>query len=154
MKLFYGIILVLMIFVSACAQQAAQPEAEPSEPEAPVAEDEDDGTGVAVAVPEEEPAETSTTDVRYVGAGGFDPDKLTISAGSSVTWFNDDSKSMVMIIFKDGKSFSTQRLNPGQQAETEFTEAGDYDFWWNIAYAAVGGKLTVVGNAMEEAAEE
>ena len=50
---------------------------------------------------------------------------------------------MVLIIFKDGKTFATPRLNPGQQAETEFTEPGEYDVWWNIAYAAVGGKITV-----------
>ena len=152
MKLFYGIILVLVVFISACA---AQPEAEPSAPEAQPAEADDsgaaiedegidtDGTGAAVAVPEEEPAETSTTDVRYVGAGGFDPDKLTISAGSSVTFFNDDSKTIVIIVFKDGRNFATPRLNPGQQVEVEFTESGEYDYWWNLAYAAVGGKLTV-----------
>ena len=34
MKLFYGIVLVMMVFVSACAQQAAEPEAEPSVPAA------------------------------------------------------------------------------------------------------------------------
>ena len=147
MKLFYGIILVLMIFVSACAPQATQPEAEPSAPEAapePEPEPEVEVTETDISASEEEEvAETSTTDVRYVGAGGFDPDKLTISAGSSVTFFNDDSKTIVIIVFKDGRNFATPRLNPGQQVEVEFTESGEYDYWWNLAYAAVGGKLTV-----------
>ena len=69
MKLFYGIVLVLMLFVSACAQQAAEeapvtePEATPQEePEAEVEE-----TGAAVA--EEEAAEVTSNEVRYVGAG-------------------------------------------------------------------------------------
>ena len=74
---------------------------------------------------------------------------MTINAGESVTFFIDDSKNMVIIIFKDGKNFATPRLNPGQQSEVEFTEPGEYDYWWNLAYAAVGGKLTVVGDAME-----
>jgi len=153
MKLFYGIILVLMVFISACAPQAAQPAAQPSAPEpapeaepetAPEAEPEVEGTGAVVAAPEGD-----SIDVRYGGAGGFDPDELTISAGSSVTFFNDDSKTMVIIVFKDGRTFATPRLTPGQQVEVEFTEPGEYDFWWNLAYAAVGGKLTVVGDAME-----
>jgi len=152
MKLFYGIVLVLMVFVSACAPQAAQPApaAEPEpvpevEPEAEVEAEaepepatEVEGTGAVVAAPE-----GGSYDIRYVGAGGFDPDTLTISAGSSVTFFNDDSKTMVIIVFKDGKNFATPRLNAGQQAEVEFTEPGEYDFWWNLAYAAVGGKITV-----------
>ena len=138
MKLFYGIILVLMIFVSACAQQPAEP-APVTEPEPSV---EPEGTGDAVAEPEEV-AEVTSTEIRSVGAGGFDPSELTISAGSSVTWFNDDSKSMVVIVFKDGRNFATPRIVPGQQAEVEFTELGEYDFWWNLAYTPYGGKITV-----------
>jgi len=153
MKLFYGIILVLMVFVSACAPQAAQPAAQPRAPEpapepepetVPEDEPEAEDTGAAVAAPEGD-----SIDVRYGGAGGFDPDELTISAGSSVTFFNDDSKSMVIIIFKDGRNFETPRLTSGQQVEVEFTEPGEYDFWWNLAYNAVGGSITVVGDAME-----
>jgi|TARA_B100001964_G_scaffold240026_2_gene308927 plastocyanin len=152
MKLFYGIILALMIFVSACAQQpAAEPEAQPSEPEAapappepepevaPAPEVGTEGTGAAVAPP----IETTSNDIRYAGADGFDTDKLTISVGSSVTFFNDDSKTMVVIVFKDGRNFATPRIVPGQQAEVEFTELGEYDFWWNLAYTPYGGKITV-----------
>ena len=146
MKLFYGIVLVMMVFVSACAQQpAAEPEAQstvqPTEPEPAVEpETEVEDTGAAVAPPEEE--ESASYDIRY-GTDGFDPSELTISAGSSVTWFNDDSKSMVVIVFKDGKNFATPRLNSGQQAETVFTEPGEYEYWWNIAYAPYGGTITV-----------
>jgi len=143
MKLFYGIVLVLIVFISACAQQpVAQPEPQPSAPPAPPPEPEPKPVDVA---PEEDvPVETSTTDIRYVGAGGFDPSDVTISVGSSVTFFNDDSKPIVIIIFKDGKTYTViSRMNPGQQTEHEFTEPGAYQFWWNIAYAAVGGTITV-----------
>jgi|TARA_B100001964_G_scaffold237107_1_gene300026 plastocyanin len=139
MKLFYGIILVLMIFVSACAQQPAEP-APVTEPEPSV---EPEGTGDAVAEPEEV-AEVTSTEIRSVGAGGFDPSELTISAGSAVTWINDDEKAAYLIIFKDGKAYTnSNRILPGEKFEHEFTEAGEYEYWQNIAYGVVGGKITV-----------
>lgn len=146
MKLIYGVFLVLMVFVSACAQQAAQPAPAPEpEPAAPVPEPEPEadteGTGAAVAP--QEKAET-VNEIRYVGSGGFEPDELAIKAGSAVTWINSDSKAGEVLIFKDRKSFvSSKRLAPDGKFEYEFTEAGVYDFWWNLAYGAVSGKLTV-----------
>ncbi|MCH8329271.1 MAG: cupredoxin domain-containing protein [Nanoarchaeota archaeon] len=148
MKLFYGIVLVLMIFVSACAQQAAE-QAPVTEPEASAEAEVQpeagaEGTGTAVAAPEEEVVETTSNEIRSVGAGGFDPDELTISAGSAVTWINDDEKALVIIIFKDGKSFmNSNRIMPGEKFEIEFTEAGEYEYWQNIAFGVVGGKITV-----------
>ena len=145
MKLLYGIFLILMVFVSACAQQT-QPVAPPRAPEpvAPAPEPEPEAvedTG-AVAAPQEE-AET-VNEIRYVGSGGFDPKELTISAGSAVTWINSDSKAGGLLIFKDGKSFTNSgRLAPDGKFEYEFIEAGVYGFWWNLAYGAVSGKLTV-----------
>ena len=144
MKLIYGVFLVLMVFVSACAQQAAQPVL-PSAPEpaAPAPESQPEaaeGTGAAVAPQVEE----TVNEIRYVGSGGFDPKELTISAGSAVTWINSDSKAGGLLIFKDGRSFTNSgRLAPDGKFEYEFTEAGVYDFWWNLAYGAVSGKLTV-----------
>ena len=145
MKLIYGVFLVLMVFVSACAQQT-QPVAPPSAPEpepaAPAPEPEDtEGTGAAVAP--QEKAET-VNEIRYAGSGGFEPKELTISAGSAVTWINSDSKAGGLLIFKDGKSFTNSgRLAPDGKFEYEFTEAGVYDFWWNLAYGSISGKLTV-----------
>ena len=171
MKLFYGIILVLMVFISACAQQpAAEPDSDGEAVEADsdgeaaegndaVADDSDAEANLEGEAEEEETepevtASGDSADIRYVGAGGFDPDTLTVNAGSSVTFFNGDSKPMVIIIFKDGRTFATPRLAPGQQSEVEFNDAGVYDYWWDIAYAAVGGQITVVEAAMEAVAEE
>ena len=96
MRWLYGGFLILMVFVSACAQQtepvAPEPEPEPAE-----------GTGAAVAPQIEE----TVNEIRYVGSGGFDPKELTISAGSAVTWINSDSKAGGLLIFKDGRSFTT-----------------------------------------------
>ena len=144
MKLMYGIFLILMVFVSACAQQT-EPVAPPSAPAAPVAPapqpEPAEGTGAAVAP--QEKAET-VNEIRYVGSGGFEPKELTISAGSAVTWINSDSKAGGLLIFKDGKSFTNSgRFAPDGKFEYEFTEAGVYDFWWNLAYGSTSGKLTV-----------
>lgn len=145
MRLLYGVFLVLMVLVSACAQQAAQPAAPSSAPEpaAPAPEPEPEaaeGTGAAVAPQVEE----TVNEIRYVGSGGFDPKELTIKAGSAVTWINSDSKAGEVLIFKDGKSFvNSRRLVPDGKFEYEFTEAGVYDFWWNLAFGGVSGKLTV-----------
>jgi|SRR3989338_8293721 len=146
MRWLYGVFLILMVFVSACAQQTepvAPPSAPEPEPAAPAPEPEPEaaeGTGAAVAPQVEE----TVNEIRYVGAGGFEPDELTISAGSAVTWINSDSKAGGLLIFKDGRSFTNSgRLAPDGKFEYEFTEAGVYDFWWNLAYGAVSGKLTV-----------
>ena len=144
MKLLYGVFLVLMVFISACAQQAAQPAPVPEpEPAAPAPEPEADTDGTGAAVAPQEKAET-VNEIRYVGSGGFEPKELTISAGSAVTWINSDSKAGGLLIFKDGRSFTNSgRLAPDGKFEYEFIEAGMYDFWWNLAYGSVSGKLTV-----------
>ena len=144
MKFFYAIVLIFVVFISACAQQAQEPAVQPSpvvqappEPEA------------AVAVPEpveveEVVPETSLDEIRYVGAGGFDPSELTIITGSVVTWINNDEKPGAVLIFKDGKFFiNSGRLKPEGKFELEFTETGEYDYWWNLAFGAVSGKITV-----------
>jgi len=146
MKFFYAIVLVLIVFVSACAQQqpaqpiqptvqpTPQPQAQP-EPEEVVEEE---------AEEEEVVLETTLSEIRYVGAGGFDPSELTISVGSAVIWINNDDKAGALLIFKDGKSFTnSKRLIPKAKFEFEFTEAGEYDFWWNLALGEVSGKITV-----------
>jgi len=142
MKLFYGIVLVLMVFVSACAQQAAT-EAEPSAPAAapsePAAAPSDD---TEVEAPEV--VETVSADIRALGAGNFEPNTLEIAVGSSVTWKNGGDKNMVIIIFKDNRAYTTsQKLDPDEIFEQEFTEAGEYQFWQNLAFSGDPGTLTV-----------
>jgi len=144
MKLFYGIILVMMLFASACAQQTVQPATQPSEPDTTEDAMEDkgtdtDGTGAVVVEPK-----TTSSEVRAMGAGVFEPSELTISAGSSVTWINNANKGLVVIIFKDGGSYTnSQTIKPGEKFEHEFTEAGEYEYWQNIAFGGISSKITV-----------
>ena len=137
MKLFYGIVFVMMLFVSACAPQAPEPEAQPSAPPAPAPTP--PSPPEVVAPPVEEVAEPSTTEVRY-GATGFDTAEVAISVGDTVTFFNDESKTIV----------ATPRISPEGQADVEFTDPGEFNFWLNLAYAPQGGVITVEGSAIEE----
>lgn len=147
MKIFYGLVLVLMLFVSACAQQpAAQPEQQ-VQPEEEAAEDvvvEEIVEETEAAAEEEVVKAAGATDVRILNGGSFDPTDLTISVGDSVTWFNDDEKEAVIIIFK-GKSayMNSNRMHPGEQFEHEFKEEGSYQVWRNIAFSSDAATITV-----------
>ncbi len=144
MKLFNAILILLMVFVSACAQQpqavqptqtAEQPAAEPQEEETSESMDQADDAM-------ENEAKTASSDVRIVGKAGFDPMEITINAGDSLTWINDDKKELTLTIFKKGKWYlNSNVIEPGQSFEQEFKEAGEYDYW-TLAYG-VKGKITV-----------
>ena len=136
MKLFYAVIIVMVVFISACAQQTGEqppvvsPEPAVEEPEAPEPE-------IPVEVPEDEEEEVAPAvggEVRILGKEGFEPMELTISAGSAVTWINDDSKDLIFTMFKDGKWYiNSDVTKPGGKFENEFTEAGEYEYW-TLAY--------------------
>ena len=148
MKLFYAIILGLMVLVSACAQQTSQPvqTAQPILPaEQPAADNPPQEETVAAeqaSMPEKEETKTSSGDVRIVGKEGFDPVEATINAGDSLTWINDDKKDLVMVFFKDGKFYiNSAIIKPGESFEHEFKVEGSY-VYRTLAYG-VEGKLIV-----------
>jgi len=140
MRLFYAILLVLIVFVSACAQQ---PEPAPVPTQQPVVVE----PAEEVVVVEEEEVEVavpSTSEVRILAGSAFDPDSLTINVGDSVTWINSDEKVAILIIFKDDRAFqNSNRILPGEKFEQEFTEAGSYQYWRNIAFTSDGATITV-----------
>jgi len=142
MKYFYAIILGLMVLVSACAQQVQQAQPQQTQPApqpaAPVEEAETEAEEEVVE------AAPSTSEVRVLDAGAFDPVELTINVGDSVTWINTDDKEAVIIIFKDGRTYmNSQKFDPGEQFENEFMEVGSYQYWRNIAFSSDGGMITV-----------
>ena len=141
MKLFYAFVIVLMVLVSACTQQTPEVAPNPTpQPEVQPAEEAE----VAEVVEEPVVEEATTTEVRMLAAGNFEPEELSINTGDAVTWMNDGERRGALILFKDGRAYmNSNPLDPGDKFEHEFTEAGSYDFWWNIAYGTVSGKLTV-----------
>lgn len=141
MKLFYGIILILMVFISACAQQEAAPEAPPvttpepsSEPVAPAEPDQ-------VAPETEEVTAPSGGEVRMLGVGQYEPAEVTISAGGSVTFFNEGKIKTVMTIKGPSGVTNSPIVMPGEKYEQAFDEVGEYDAW-AISYGP-GVKVTV-----------
>jgi plastocyanin len=153
MKIVYGILLTALLVLSACASQTGndadvvkpdpiqkvEPQVQPvAEPKAPVQE-----TDIVKESQIQGPA-LSSTEIRYLGAGGFDSENLNLKVGDIVTWKNGDSKSGALIVFKDGKAFeNSARLNAEDSYELEFTLPGEYKFWWNIAYGIQGGSIKV-----------
>jgi plastocyanin len=138
MKLFYVTALVLMVLVSACAQQTDE-QAPLTEPE-PVAEPE--VQPVAEDVEVEETAEVTSEEVRLL-RGSIEPLELTISVGSAVTFINDGGLTSVIYLEKDGASYmNSPILKDGEKFEHEFTEAGEYEYW-GIAYGPQGAKIIV-----------
>ena len=143
MRLFYAIILSLMVLVSACAQQPQPVQTQPTpQPEVQPAQE-------IIEVVEEETVEVvepvaTTNEIKIIGTEGFEPEELSIITGSAVTWINGGERRAAVIIFKDGKSYvNSPPIDSGAIFEHEFNEAGSYDYWLNIAFGVVSGNIVV-----------
>ncbi len=105
MKLFYGIVLVLMIFVSACGTQVEKFQPAPvTEPETIAEAEVQPEAEIEAAVVEEEVPEVTSNDVRIL-KGSMEPMELTITPGSSVAFMNDGGLISVIVIQKDGVNY-------------------------------------------------
>jgi len=82
----------------------------PVEPESPVEVEEPEVVGGAA-------------DVRVL-RGGFDPEELTVSAGTVVTWKSMDNRTHIILLVGGERSPS---LNEGDIFEHKFKEAGTYE---------------------------
>ena len=82
------------------------------------------------------PAATSTTEVPAAPAGpetkvkissfAFNPSKLQIKVGTTVTWTNEDGASHT--VSADDGSFSSDTLQQGDSNAFTFNEAGSYSY--------------------------
>lgn len=137
MKLVFGLVLVLMVLVSACAQEVQVAEEvqvdEPAEQTIEeVAAEPVDQIVEETEVVMEEPVEEAIAggDIQIMAKEGFDPSELTVASGSSVTWTNTGDKIVTLTFFKDGKFFlNSEQINSGKSFEYSFEEAGDYEYW-------------------------
>lgn len=68
----------------------------------------------------------------------FDPNVLTVKAGTTVTWQNRDSA--VHIIKSD--SFQSQELNQGDKFEFTFKQQGTFDYICSV-HPSMKGKIIV-----------
>ncbi len=122
MEIKYILVVLVVIMLSGCAAKAPEqpgetvtpdvtpPEVPPVEPEGPVEVEEPEVVGGAA-------------DVQILRAG-FDPEELTVSAGTVVTWKNMDNRVHITLLVGGERSPS---LNEGDTFEYKFEEAGTYE---------------------------
>jgi plastocyanin len=75
----------------------------------------------------EEPA-AAGGDVRILGAEGFDPEELKVSAGSTVAWLNEGDSGLTLNFMRDGRTFKAEYVKAGETVEMTFDEAGTVDY--------------------------
>ena len=141
MKLYYAIVLVLIVFVSACTQQPAETQTPVVTPEPSPEPTLPEKTEVTVPESKEEVVAPTGDEVRMLGVGQYDPEEVTISTGGTVTLFNDGGLKTVVSIKGPSGTTTTPIIEAGDKYEQEFAEAGEYDVW-AVVYG-LGIKVTV-----------
>lgn len=93
------------------------------------------GTAAAGCAPGPERATPPTSGPREPGTvrlwdRDIDPTRLTVRAGESVTWVNDDDVEHQIAVL-DG-SFRSEKLPPGGRVAHAFPQAGDYEYYCTL----------------------
>jgi amicyanin len=73
----------------------------------------------------------STSSVNMVDLQ-YDPMIITVSAGTTVTWYNNDTVDHTVTTFSGPASFDSGVIRPGETFSFTFTEAGTYDYWCTL----------------------
>jgi plastocyanin len=117
----YTILLVVLIFgvfVIGCTQPSSPPAQPASATTAPVVSQTaliPSGPSVAVTIREK----------------AFNPDKLTITSGTTVVWTNNDKMSHRVVHLPGpgaDELFHSDRMDPGQSFSYTFTTPGRYEY--------------------------
>ncbi len=87
------------------------------------------------------PADGPTRDVRMPGKA-YDPDRLDVLIGTTVTWHNDDSTNHT--VTADGDAFSSGFVPPGGTFSFAFDKQGTFAFHCSI-HRFMKGTVTVFG---------
>jgi plastocyanin len=120
-------------------------------------DDDDDGGGTAQTTEQTDGGATDKgaagPDDGAAGGGGsetvdipdisFDPEELTVKAGTTVTWTNSDD--LPHTVTKDGgpgADFDSGNLSPGDEFEQTFDAAGKVDYVCTI-HPGQAGSITV-----------
>ena len=86
---------------------------------------------------------TAATPV-LITSGGFDPVQITVGAGDTVTWTNNDSIKRQVVA--DGGAFTSPVLLPDQSWSYRFARAGAFAYHDQLK-SAQKGTVTVRGTA-------
>jgi plastocyanin len=88
-------------------------------------------------------AESPSRATIAIGDRVFRPRNVTIAAGGSVTWRNDDDREHTATASGDG--FDTGVLSPGESARESFPNAGTFSFLC-VIHPEMTGTVTVTGS--------
>ena len=94
------------------------------------------GGGDDDAVPEAAAADGGVTIADFA----FDPGDLTVSAGDTVTWTNDDGTEHT--VTSDDDAFDSGDISGGDTFEQTFDEAGEFAYHCSI-HSQMSGTITV-----------
>ena len=126
MEIKYILAVLVVIMLSGCAAKVPEQPGETVNPEVTLPAEEQPPVGPEGPVEgelEEPEAVGEVTDVQVLRAG-FDPEELTVSVGTVVTWKNMDDRVHIIILVGGERS---PTLNEGDTFEYKFEEAGTYE---------------------------
>ncbi len=118
-------VVALLLFAAACGgsgEPATQGGGDPAET-APADDDAGDSSSVSIA------------------DNAFDPAQVTVSAGATVEWTNEDDVPHT-VTFEDEAAESSETLNQGDTHSATFDEAGEYPYICKI-HPSMTGTVTV-----------
>jgi plastocyanin len=111
--------------------------------------DDDEGattTEASADAPPESNAEDGggTGDAVTISDFSFEPEDLTVSSGTTVTWTNSEGEPVHTVTSDDGApaDFDSDDVDPGGTFEFTFEEAGEYPYVCKI-HASMNGTVTV-----------
>jgi len=124
MEIRHILAVLVVLMLSGCAAEVQEQPEETVTPEVTLPAEE------SIAEPET-PPEAPAEEERLVGGAadiqvlraGFDPEELTVSVGTVVTWKNMDNRVHIILLVGGDRS---PRLEEGDTFEYEFEEVGIY----------------------------
>jgi len=123
MEIKHILAVLVVIMLSGCAAKAPEQPGEAVTPEVTPPVEEQPPVEPEGPVEVEEPEVVGGAADVQVLRRGFDPEELTVSAGTVVTWKNMDDRVHIVLLVGGERS---PRLNEGDIFEYEFEEAGTY----------------------------
>jgi len=125
MEIKYILAVLVVIMLSGCAAKVSEQPGETVNTEVTLPAEEQPSAEPA------SPVEGELEETEFVGGaediqilrGGFDPEELTVSVGTVVTWKNMGGVHIISITGVD----KSQRLVEGDTFEYKFNEAGTYE---------------------------
>ena len=97
--------------------------------------------GCAVPGPAASPVATTTVDLPP--SYRFAPAAVTVPAGTTVTWTNDDHFTHSVQLLDGGLSTTPQLMDPGQTVTVTFAQPGVYHYQCSLHPQNMQGSVTV-----------